>query len=131
MRPLDHLSANREIAFRAAAWQALVSALAGLAAWGLAGADAGVAVGVGGGSIALANAVATQLCLGVGIRTPGAAYARLLLGTVVKWGLVVGVWLLAMTVLQKAPLAAMLGLLAAMAVYPIAIFFAAKVKRER
>lgn len=131
MRPLDHLSANREIAFRAAVWQALVSVLVGMAGWALANGSAGVAAWIGGSSIAVANAAATQLSLGGGILTPGAAFARLLLGTILKWGLVVGVWLLAMPALKKAPLAAMSGLLAAMAIYPIAILFAAKVKRER
>lgn len=131
MRPVDHLSANREIAFRAVAWQALVSALAGAVAWGLAGMIPGLAALIGGSSLAIANAAAAQLSLGGGVQAPRVAYARLLLGTIFKWVLVVGVWLGAMAVLKKAPLAAILGLLAAMVAHPVAILFAAKVKRER
>lgn len=131
MRPVDHLSANRGIAFRAVAWQALISALTGLLAWGLVGGNAGLAALIGGSSLAFANAAAAQLALGGGVQTPRAAYARLLLGTILKWVLVVGMWLGAMDVLKRAPLAAILGLLASMATHPVAILFVAKVKRER
>ena len=102
-----------------------------MVAWGLAGANSGLAALIGGSSLALANAAAAQLSLGGGVQTPRAAYARLLLGTIFKWLLVVGVWLVAMAVLKKAPLAAILGLLAAAVAHPVAIIFAAKVKRER
>ncbi|HMB56142.1 MAG TPA: hypothetical protein VKM35_02925 [Arenimonas sp.] len=104
---------------------------AGLAAWLFAGPGAGVAAAIGGSSIALGNAVMAHFSLGGGVLAPRVAFARLLLGAIFKWALVVLVWWGAMAVLKKAPLAALFGLLAAMAIHPIAIIFGAKVKRER
>lgn len=127
----DHLKTSRELAFRAVWWQAAVALLSGLMAWALAGADAGVAAAVGASSLVLGNAAMAQMSLGGGILPPRGAYARLLIGAILKWLLVFGVWVGAMAVLKKAPLAALLGLLATMAVHPIVIIFGAKVKRER
>jgi len=127
----DHLKTSRELAFRAVRWQTAAALLSGLAGWAVTGADAGLAASIGGFSLVLGNAAMAQMSLGGGIQPPRGAFARLLIGAILKWLLVVGVWVGAMAVLKKAPLAALLGLLATMAVHPIAIIFGAKVKRER
>ena len=81
--------------------------------------------------MALANAVHAQFALGGGVQSPGAAFARLLLGTLGKWLVVVVVWWGAIEVIGKAPLAALCGLFAASLVHPLVVLLDTKVKRER
>lgn len=127
----DHLKSTRRLAFCAIGWQSAVLVLAAGVAWVISGKGAGAAMLVGGFSLVLGNVAMAQLSLGGGVLSARGAYSRLLVGAILKWCLVVGVWVLAMAVLKKAPVAAVLGLLLAMVVHPIAILFGAKVKRER
>lgn len=130
-RVQDHLGSNRRLAFRAVAFQAAAALLAGLVAGALAGRIAGFAACIGGTSMALANAAQAHIALGGGVQVPGAAFARLLLGTLVKWFVVVAVWWGAIAVVGAAPLSALGGLLAAAVVHPLVVFHGSRVKRER
>jgi len=105
--------------------------LAGTVAWAVAGRNAGLAASIGAISMALANAAQAQLALGGGVQAPGAAFARLVLGTLAKWLVVVAVWWSAIAVVGKAPLAAICGLLAAALVHPLVVLHGSRVKRER
>ena len=90
-----------------------------------------MAAAIGAGSVTVANALQAQLALGGGVQPPSAAFLRLLLGTLVKWLVVVAVWLSSIAVVEKAPLAAIVGLFAASLAHPLVIHFGTKVKRER
>jgi hypothetical protein len=127
----DHLGSHRRLAFRAVAVQAAVALLAGAVATATAGRIAGLAAAIGAASVALASAVQAQLALGGGIAPPSVAFARLLLGTLAKWLVVVAVWWGAIAIIGKAPIAAVAGLLAALLVHPLVVLLGTKVKRER
>jgi hypothetical protein len=108
-----------------------VALLAGAVASASAGRNAGFAAVIGAASVALASAVQAQLALGGGIASPGVAFARLLLGTLAKWLVVIAVWWGAIAIIGKAPIAAVAGLLAALLVHPLVVLLGTKVKRER
>ena len=127
----DHLGSHRRLAFRAVAVQSAVALLAGAVAPAPAGRIAGLAAAIGAASVALASAVQAQLALGDGIAPPSVAFARLLLGTLAKWLVVVAVWWGAIAIIGKAPIAAVAGLLAALLVHPLVFILGTKVKRER
>jgi hypothetical protein len=127
----DHLRRHRRLAFRAVAIQAAVTLVAGATAAACAGSNAGWAAGIGAVSIALATAVQAQLALAGGVQSPGSAFARLLLGTLAKWVVVVAVWWGAIGVVGKAPVWALAGLSAALLVHPLTVLLDTKVKRER
>jgi hypothetical protein len=127
----DHLRSHRRLAFRAVATQAAVALLAGATAAMVAGRIAGLAAGIGAASMTLASAVQAQLALGGGVQSPGAAFSRLLLGTLGKWLVVVVVWWGAMGVIGKAPAWALGGFFAALLVHPLVVLLDTKVKRER
>jgi hypothetical protein len=127
----DHLGSHRRLAFRAAAVQAAVALLAGAVASASAGRIAGFAAAIGAASVALASVVQAQLALGGGIAPPGVAFARLLLGTLAKWLVIVAVWWGAIAIVGKAPIAAVAGLLAALLAHPLVVLLGTKVKRER
>jgi ATP synthase protein I len=127
----DPLASHRHLAYRAVAWQAATALIAGAVAGIVAGTDAGIAAGLGALSLALANAVHAWLALGGGVQAAGVAFARLLLGTLAKWLIVVAVWWGAIEVVGKAPLAALCGLLAASLAHPLVVLLGTKVKRER
>jgi hypothetical protein len=127
----DHLGSHRRLAFRAAAVQAAVALLAGAIASASAGRIAGFAAAIGAASVALASVVQAQLALGGGIAPPGVAFARLLLGTLAKWLVIVAVWWGAIAIVGKAPIAAVAGLLAALLAHPLVVLLGTKVKRER
>lgn len=90
-----------------------------------------MAAAIGAGSVTVANALQARLALGGGVQPPSAAFLRLLLGTLVKWFVVVAVWWSSIAVVGKAPLAAIVGLFAASLAHPLVIHFGTKVKRER
>ena len=127
----DHLGSHRRLAFRAVACQALIAVLAGAAAVMVSGGAAGLAAVIGAGSLAVANALQAQFALGGGVQPPGAAFFRLVLGTLLKWLVVFVVWWSSIGVVGKAPLAAIVGLLAASLAHPLVVFLGTKVKRER
>jgi hypothetical protein len=127
----DPLSSHRRLAFRAVAWQFAIALLAGIVAGVVAGRIAGIAAAIGAMSLALANAAQAQLALGGGVQPAGAALARLVLGTLLKWLVVIVVWWGAIAVIGKAPLAALCGLFAAWLAHPLVFLHGTKVKRER
>ena len=113
------------------ACQALVAVAAAAIAGAVWGATAGLAAAIGAGSMAVANALQAQLALGGRVQPPGAAFLRLVLGTMLKWLVVFAVWWSSIGVIGKAPLAAIAGLLAATLAHPLVVYFGTKVKRER
>jgi hypothetical protein len=127
----DHLSSHRHLAYRAVACQFLVALSAGALAGATSGRTAGWAAAIGAGSVALANALQAHVALGGGVVPPSIAFSRLLLGTLVKWFVVVAVWWSAISVIGKAPMAAIGGLFAASLAYPLVVYLGTKVKRER
>ena len=118
----EHLRSHRRLAYRAVAVQALVALATAAVALAVSGRTAGTAAAIGAGSVAVANALQAHLA---------AAFLRLLLGTLVKWLVVVAVWWASIGVIGKAPLAAICGLLAASLAHPLVIHSGTKVKRER
>lgn len=104
----DPIAAGRRSALRAVAVQAATVAVVALAflpkgpAWSLAAA-------LGGGALALGNALAAWLALG-GIVPARVAFARLLLGVLAKWVVVVVVFVLALEAWRLPPLPLLAGL---------------------
>ena len=127
----DHLGSHRRLAYRAVAWQALVALVAAAVAFAFSGRTAGMAAAIGAGSVAAANALQARIALGGGVQAPSAAFVRLLLGTLLKWLVVVAVLWSTIPVVGKAPLATILGLLAASLAHSLVVSFGTKVKRER
>jgi hypothetical protein len=127
----DHLGSHRRLAYRAVACQALVALVVAAMAGAVSGRTAGMAAAIGAGSVTVANALQARLALGGGVQPPSAAFLRLLLGTLVKWFVVVAVWWSSLAVVGNAPLAALAGLFAASLAHPLVIHFGTKVKRER
>ena len=104
---LNSPAAGRRLAQRMAAVQAVAVLLTALACLPI-GPRAALAVGLGGGSVALGNWLASRLALRSQAPGAGQALAAVLLGAVVKWVLVLGVAWLAVAVYRLPP-AALLG----------------------
>lgn len=112
---LNSIAAGRRAALRAVGWQALATVLVALA-YLAAGWSQALAAGLGGGALALGNALAALLALGRVVRAP-AALARLLLGTLVKWGVVIAALVVALERLRLPAFPMMVGLVAATLAY--------------
>lgn len=111
----DPIAAGRRSALRAVVFQAVVALLVALAflvkgpAWALAAV-------VGGGALALGNALAALLSLGGIVRAP-VAFARLLLGTLAKWCVVVALLAIALQAWRLPPLPLVAGLAIGLVAY--------------
>lgn len=118
---LNSLVAGRRLALRAVALQ-VVAALAIGAVFLLAGRREAVAAAGGGFTVALGTALLSVQAFG---RLVGgmAAYMRLLLGMLLKWAVVIGGLIVILVQYKLPPLAAVTGLVAAYAVYPLAFRF--------
>jgi len=125
----DPVAVGRRAARRALAIQALVAMLVALA-FGLQGAAHAVAAAVGGGAMILGNALAAGTALGGGIQPARAAFARLVLGTLAKWAVVMGVLVCAFGVWRLPPLPTLVGVMAGVLAYLLGLNFG-RVKRER
>lgn len=115
----DPIAAGRRSAFRATVVQAIVALLVALA-FLVQGPWHALAAGVGGGALALGNALAARVSLG-GIVPARVAFARLLLGTLLKWSVAIGIFAIALGVWRLPPLPMVVGLAAAMLAYLLAL----------
>lgn len=79
-----------------------------------------LAAGSGGGAMAAGNAIAAWVAFGGGIQRAGAAYARLLLGVMAKWLVVLAGFGFALAVLHLPPLPALCGLVVSALAYLLA-----------
>jgi F0F1-type ATP synthase assembly protein I len=125
----DPVAVGRRTAHRALAIAAIAAALVALA-FLVQGATHAMAAAVGGGTMVLANALAAQVALGGGIQPAGAAFARLVVGTLAKWAVVIGGLAVAFRVWHLPPLPALVGVVVGVLAYLLALNFG-RVKRER
>ena len=93
---------GRQVAMRMLLWQGLATALVA-ALWLMSGPRAALAAGLGGGALALGNWLASRLALGNQAPGAGEALVGVLLGTAVKWVLVLGAAWLAVAVYRLPP----------------------------
>lgn len=108
----DPVAAGRRSALRAVAVQAAAVAVVALA-FLVKAADWALAAALGGGALALGNALAAWLALD-GIAPARVAFARLLLGVLAKWCVVVAVFVAALEAWRLPPLPMLAGLAAGM-----------------
>jgi len=106
------IAAGRRLAQRAIAWQAVATVLVALAflAKGLPWV---LAVLVGGGAVTLAAWLSARVALGGGVSPAGVAFARLLMGMVLKWLLVLVAIVIALELFHLPGLPLMAGVIAA------------------
>lgn len=118
---LTSVAAGRRVAQRAIVWQVFAVALAAVALFLLRG-GAWAAGGLGGGGAVIAgSALSGLLALGGGVSPATGALARMLLGVLVKWVVVIGVLVLAVGVAGMPPAAVLTGVIAAMVAQVLAI----------
>ncbi len=86
---------------------------------------------LGGAGVVLGGALAANVALGGGVVTARSAFLRLLLGTGLKWAVVITIFALALGVGRMAPLPLLAGLAAALVVHPLILNFSVRVERER
>lgn len=118
----DPVAVGRRTAHRALAFAAIATALVALA-FLVQGPQHAMAAAVGGGIMVLAYALAALVALGGGIQPAGAALARMVFGTLVKWAVVMGGLVVAFGVWRLPPLPALVGLLAGVLAYLLALNF--------
>jgi len=111
---------GRRAATRAVAVQAAV-ALFVAAGFLVAGPRQAMAAAAGGIAMLLANALNLALALGGGIQPAGAAFARLLLGTLGKWVVAIVVVAVALGPFRLPPLPLLAGLAGGMLAYLLAL----------
>lgn len=112
----DPLATGRRAALRAIAIQAVAAALVALA-FLLAGPRPALAATAGGVAMLAGNALAAAVALGGGIRPARAAFARLLLGVLGKWVLVLVLVAVALQVWRLPPLPLLAGVVVGLLVY--------------
>ena len=110
----NSLDANRRLAIRTVAAQALVAALVALGLLWV-GARESLAAALGGGAVALGSLVLAWRSMSGPVRPAGPALARMVSGLLLKWFVVVGVVYFAMAKLQLPPLPLIVGMIATMA----------------
>lgn len=125
----DPVAVGRRSAHRALAIEAIVVALVALA-FLVQGPRQALAAIVGGGAMILGNALAASVALGGGIQPAHAVFVRLLLGTLGKWAVVMGVLAVAFGVWRISPLPALAGVVAGLLAYLLGLNFG-RVTRER
>ena len=126
----DSVAMARRSTHRALAIEAVVVTLVALA-FLVQGSQQAVAAAVGGGAVVLGNALAAFVALGGGIQPARAAFARLLLGTLGKWVVVMGVLAVSFGVWRISPLPVLVGVVASMLAYLLGLNFGSRIKRER
>lgn len=100
--------------------QAIVAALVALA-FVVQGPQQALSAAIAGGALLLGNALAAGLALGGGIQSARAAFARLLLGTLAKWTVVMGVLAVGFGMWRLPPLPALVGLVAGLLAYLVGL----------
>lgn len=117
----DPIATGRSAALRAVAIQAAAALLVAGGMWLLAGPTQGLAAAAGGLAMLAGNALAAVVALGGGIQPARAAFARLLLGTLGKWVVVMLVLAVALGALRLPALPTLVGLAAGMLAYFLAL----------
>lgn len=95
------------------------------------GLSASLAALLGGASVVLGSALAANVALGGGVVPARAAFMKLLLGTGLKWAVVILVFAMASGVGRMAPLPLLAGLAVALIAHPLVLNFSVRVERER
>lgn len=126
----DPVAVGRRTAHRALAIEAIVVTLVALAFLAQ-GPQQALAAAVGGGAVVLGNALAAFVALGGGIQSGRTAFTRLLLGTLGKWVVVMGVLAISFGVWRISPLPVLVGVVASMLAYLLGFNFSSRFKRER
>ena len=126
VRVLNSLAAGRRSALRAVACQAVVGVLVSLA-FLVQGPQSAASAGIAGGSLALGGASAAVLALG-GVVTARVAFARLLLGMLVKWVVVVAAFVVALGAWRLPPVPMLVGLAVGVLVYTVALNWSGPVR---
>ena len=129
-RVLNSAAAGRRLALRAASYQMAAVVLVALV-FLIQGLSATLAALLGGASVVLGSALAANVALGGGVVTARSAFLRLLLGTGLKWAVVITVFALALGVGRMAPLPLLAGLAVALVAHPLVLNFSVRVERER
>jgi F0F1-type ATP synthase assembly protein I len=117
----DPIATGRRAATRAVAIQAAAALLVALVALVAAGPRQGLSAAMGGIAMLAGNGLAVAVALGGGIQPAGAAFARLLLGTLGKWVVALAVIVVALGPLRLPPLPLLAGLAAGMLAYLLAL----------
>ena len=117
----DPIATGRRAALRAVAVQAIVALLVAVGILLSAGLEAGLAAAAGGIAMLAGNALAAMVALGGGIQPASAAFARLMLGTLGKWVVVMAVLAVALGVFGLPALPTLVGLAAGMLAYLLAL----------
>lgn len=117
---LNSVAAGRRLALRAVGCQLAAVMLVALA-FLLQGPGAALATAVGGMGVVLGNALAARVALGGGVVVAGAAFARLLVATLLKWLVAMTVLAIALAVWRLAPLPMLAGFATALVAYPISL----------
>ena len=115
----DPLSAGRQLASRAIAFQTGATGLATLAFLAFS-APSALAAMVGGGALVAGGAVAALIALGGGVQPAGGAMGRLLIGLILKWMVVFAILALGMAGFKLPPLPMLVGVLAATLAFVLA-----------
>lgn len=115
----DPIAAGRRSALRAVAVQAAAVALVALA-FLLQGRAHALAAGWGGLAMVAGNVLAARMALG-GIAPAGAAFGRLLLGTLAKWVVALAGFAIGSGVWRLPPLPMLVGLAAGLLAYLVAL----------
>lgn len=126
----DPVAMGRRSSFRAVAVQAAVSGLVALA-FVAQGPWHALAAAAGGAAMLLGNLLVIALALGGGVQPAGVALARLVLGTLGKWLVVIGVLTVALGVWRLPPLPVLAGVGAGLLAYLFGLNHGAGIKRER
>ena len=117
----DPIATGRRAALRAVAIQAIVALLVAAGMLLSAGLEQGLAAAAGGIAMLAGNALAAMVALGGGIQPASAAFARLMLGTLGKWVVVMAVLAVALGVFGLPALPTLVGLAAGMLAYLLAL----------
>ena len=117
----DPIATGRRAALRAVAVQAIVALLVAAGVLLSAGLEQGLAAAAGGIAMLAGNALAAMVALGGGIQPASAAFARLMLGTLGKWVVVMAVLAVALGVFGLPALSTLVGLAAGMLAYLLAL----------
>jgi F0F1-type ATP synthase assembly protein I len=116
----DPTAAGRRAALRAVSIQAFVAALVALA-FLVQGPRSALAAAVAGMAMVAGNALAAVTALGGGIQPARVAFARLLLGVLGKWMVVLAIFAVALEAWRLPPLPMLAGLAAGVLAYLLAL----------
>ena len=127
---MNSAAAGRRLALRAMAYQMVAVLLVALV-FLIQGVSAALAALLGGASVVLGSALAANVALGGGEVPARLAFFRLVLGTGIKWLVVITIFALALGVGRLPPLPLLAGLAVALIAYPLVLNFSVRVERER